>query len=189
MIKKIFCMLGLILLSLCGCTNQNNSTNLAGNSDNYIPTTVDSFNKKIETSKGYYQIDYLFVESNQIIIGGIFCYTEITDSFSLFYEITNDDDAVMIFDECALLSSSSIIELNKEIYCYYSFSLTEEIINHRKANAEDYSHFDVLYSDFGMGGYIVENDNEVYLSDYQSCFHCYLAPNVNCFENGYYHSK
>ncbi len=172
---------------ISGCTNQN-SNNLAHNFGNYRPTTVDSFNKKIETSKGYYQIDYLLVEGNKIIIGGLFCYTEITDSFSLFYETTNNNDSIMIFDECALLLSSSIIELNKEIYCYYSFNLTDEIINHRKANTEDHSHFDVVYYDFGMGGYIVENDNKVYLSTYQSCFHCYLAPNVNCFENGYYYS-
>lgn len=189
MMKKIFCMIGLLLLFLCGCTNQNNSTNPAGNSNNYKPTTIDSFNKKIETSKGYYRIDYLFVDSNQIIIGGLFCYTEIIDSFSLFYEITNDNDTKMIFDECVLLSSSSIIELNKEMYCYYNFNLTDEIINHRNRHAEDSSHFfDVLYCDFGMGGYIRENENEDYLSDYYSCFHCYLAPNINYFENGYYHN-
>ena len=128
--KILFCILGFSLLSLFGCANKNSSTNPAVNSDNYRPTTVDSFNKKIETSKGYYQIDYLSIEDDKIIIGGLFYYIENVDSFSLFYEITNNDDAEMIFDECALLSSSSIIELNKEIYCYYSFSLTDEIINH-----------------------------------------------------------
>lgn len=186
--KILFCILGFSLLSLFGCANKNSSTNPAVNSDNYRPTTVDSFNKKIETSKGYYQIDYLSIEDDKIIIGGLFYYIENVDSFSLFYEITNNDDAEMIFDECALLSSSSIIELNKEIYCYYSFSLTDEIINHRKSKAGDCSHFDVVYCDFGMGGYLTENDDEGYLSDYQSCFHCYLRPNTNSFENGYYYS-
>lgn len=187
--KKTFYLLGLIMLSLCGCTSSNNSNNnnISG-SENQTPTTIDSFNKKIETQKGNYQIDYLSVESKKIVVGGLFYYTENVNSFSLYYEITNTNDTAMVFEECVLLSSSSIVELCKETYCYYSFNLTDEIINHRSDNAEDFSHFDVLYCDFGMGGYIMENANEDYQSDYQSCFHCYLAPNVSCFENGYYHS-
>lgn len=52
------------MLSLCSCTSSNNSSNsnISG-SENHTPITIDSFNKKIETQKGYYQIDYLSVES------------------------------------------------------------------------------------------------------------------------------
>ena len=86
------------MLSLCSCTSSNNSSNSnTGGSENHTPTTVDSFNKKIETQKGYYQIDYLSVESKKIIVGGLFCYTENVNSFSLYYEITNINDTAMVF--------------------------------------------------------------------------------------------
>ena len=102
--KKTFYLLGLIMLSLCGCTSSNNSSNnnISG-SENQTPTTIDSFNKKIETQKGNYQIDYLSVESKKIVVGGLFCYTENVNSFSLYYEITNTNDTAMVFEECVLL--------------------------------------------------------------------------------------